>query len=135
MWWHKTPIVLGRLLVLGAVVSWATYMLGWMRTMQFGQSWRLLWGSLALVCIFVLPVALLSLLGFGRRRFVMGLVAALALPLVLPEIPARAQEWVFKRRHSERPVSEGPVFERRWWPFRGSVLIYEPETDEWSGDC
>ena len=112
MWWHKKPIVLGRLLVLGAVVSWTTYLLGSVRTAEFGQSLRQVLVSLALVCLLVLPVALMALLGFRRRRFVLWLVAALAFPLALPEIPARAQEWVFQRRHGERPVSGGSVFER-----------------------
>ena len=135
MWWHKKPIVLGRLLVLGAVVSWTTYLLGSVRTAEFGQSLRQVWVSLALVCLLVLPVALVALLGFRRRRFVLWLVAALALPLALPEIPARAQEWVFQRRHSERPVSEGSVLERRWWPYEGHTILYDPETHSWYGDC
>ena len=135
MWWHKKPIVLGRLLVLGAVVSWTTYLLGSVRTAEFGQSLRQVWVSLALVCLFVLPVALVALLGFKRRRLMLWLVAALALPLVLPEIPARTQERLFKGRNSERSVSDGPVFERRWWPYEGHTIHYDPETRSWYGDC
>ncbi len=133
-WWRWPPILVLRFLVLAAAGSWTIYILAAFRTMEFGSSWRLVAASMVLAAILVLPVAAVTLIGLRRRRYLMGLVAALVLPVLLAEIPARAQELSFRLRYFDRPVAEGGVHERRWWPYGFHVIGYDPATGRWWGD-
>ena len=134
-WWRRPPILLLRLAALTVAGSWTTYMLGSIRTSQVGQSWRLVGGSLVLAAIFLLPVVAVTLAGLPRRRYLTALIASVVLPVLLAEIPARAQELAFRLRHGDRSVAEGGVHERRWWPYGHHVLGYDRATDRWWGDC
>jgi len=124
-----------RLVLLLLAVVWTAVLVGNWRTAQFGQSSRMLWASLLFICIFDLPVAALTLLGLRWRHYFIGLLVVLVVPFVLPEILARAQEASFKSRFSDLPADAEAVYEARWWPFRGNVILYDPKTREWYGDC
>ena len=118
-----------------AAGSWTIYIVGSVRTSQFGASWLQVGGSLVLASIFLLPVAAVTLIGLRRRHYLTALIAAIVLPVLLAEIPARAQEVSFRLRHGDRSVAEGGVHERRWWPYGHHVLGYDPATGRWWGDC
>lgn len=129
-----------RLLLVLRVAAWlgaaagAFWLFGGVRTTQFGPSLRLYTLGLLLLVPF-LALALASLLGLGRRRLLWGAALWLALVLLATEGFSRVQELAFQRRYADLPAAADAVVERRWWPFRGHVLIYVPERREWSSDC
>lgn len=112
----------------------AFFIFGSVRTAQFGPSLKLYSPGLLILLPF-LCVAVVSLIGLGWRRLLFGAAVWAAATLMAVEGFAQTQEAVFRGRYGGLPPSADAVFEPRWWPFRGNVLIYLPERAEWLGDC
>ena len=89
--------------------------------------------TLSFAAAFAGPLACAAFVGLAWRRYVLIVVAVVALSASLAETQATVEEWWFVQQHRNLPASAKIVFHDRWWPNASSYLYFDPATGQLGG--
>ena len=114
-----------------AVLCWGWYIISAFRTQQFGFSAAIL----GVAAIFVLPAAVLPLIGLRWRTVALGAAATVLAALLAAEVFAAVEESGFRRETQALPPGAAPVIQARHYPFAHHTMSYDPSSGHWgAGD-
>ena len=128
---HAATVRAARTIGVLAVLSWGWYSVAALRTQQFGFSAA----NLGVAAVFVLPAAVVPLVGLRWRHVALGAAATLLAVVLAAEVFAAVEESGFRRETRTLPPGAVVVVQARQWPFAHHTLYYDPGSGQWgAGD-
>ncbi len=112
------------------LLSWY-FVTGW-RTTEFGVSINSIGGQIITAFISIFPLSLVALLflilaryNLHVKKFVVQILIIAVLVIVISEIWASSEEYLFKKKCTENTSDvTHVVWQVRWWPFTNNTLGY-----------
>ena len=141
---RQSPLfTIGIIAVTLLAIASGSYLVGYVRSQNFGLSLRgVLGGLLVQQCSLIffgsILLTLYAALGLRSnwRRLLLNLLVIVILSIAIPEGWCGAQDLRFYRRfRNVPPIPRSGHSEARWWPYTDHHIYYDLESGEWAGGC